>query len=109
MRQVLLNLVSNAYDAMPDGGLLVIEAGVDGGAVRLSVSDTGGGISDDVLPRLFEPFFTTKTKGIGLGLSVAHRIVDGHGGSLDVTTHGGTGASFSVTLPATFLPAASPQ
>lgn len=109
LRQVLLNLVSNAYDAMPDGGLLVVEADVNGGTVRLSVSDTGGGISDDALPRLFEPFFTTKAKGIGLGLSVAHRIVDGHGGSLDVTTHGGTGASFTVTLPVTLVPTASSQ
>lgn len=107
LRQVLLNLVCNAYDAMPDGGLLIIEADWDGDTLRLAVSDTGGGIPDDVLPRLFEPFFTTKAKGIGLGLSVAHRIVDAHGGSLDATTRPGTGASFVLTLSTSSVPAAT--
>ena len=102
LRQVLLNLVSNAYDAMPDGGLLVVEA--DGDALRLRVSDTGGGIAEEDLLHLFEPFFTTKVKGIGLGLSVAQRIADAHGGSLDVTTHPGMGASFTLTLPAVTVP-----
>jgi signal transduction histidine kinase len=106
---VLLNLVCNAYDAMPDGGLLVVEADRDGDTVRLRLSDTGGGIADEALPRLFEPFFTTKTKGIGLGLVVAQRIVHGHGGSLEVTTRPGTGASFTVSLPAAFVPATAAQ
>lgn len=105
LRQVLLNLVSNAYDSMPEGGLLVIEADGDGDTVRFTVSDTGGGIADDVLPRLFEPFFTTKAKGIGLGLSVAHRIVEAHGGSLEAKTNPGTGASFSLTLSVSAVPA----
>jgi signal transduction histidine kinase len=105
LRQVLLNLVSNAYDAMPDGGLLVIEADQDGDTIRFTVSDTGGGIADDALPRLFEPFFTTKAKGIGLGLSVAHRIVDAHGGTLEAATRSGTGASFTLTLPTSSVPA----
>jgi signal transduction histidine kinase len=105
LRQVLLNLVCNAYDAMPDGGLVVVEAEAADGAVRLTVSDTGGGISDDAMPRLFEPFFTTKAKGIGLGLSVAHRIVEGHGGSLVAATRPGTGASFTVTVPVAAVPA----
>lgn len=105
LRQVLLNLVSNAYDAMPEGGLLVVEADRDGESVRFRVSDTGGGISDDALPRLFEPFFTTKAKGIGLGLSVAHRIVEAHGGSLEAQTRPGTGASFTMTLAVSTVPA----
>jgi len=109
LRQVLLNLVCNAYDAMPDGGLVVVEAEHSDGRVALTVSDTGGGIADDVLPRLFEPFFTTKAKGIGLGLSVAHRIVEGHRGSLEARNRGGTGASFTVTLPAAAVPAATAQ
>lgn len=108
LRQVLLNLVSNAYDAMPEGGLLVIEADQDGDAVRFTVSDTGGGIPDDALPHLFEPFFTTKAKGIGLGLSVAHRIVEAHGGSLEAATRPGTGASFTMTLPTSSVPASTP-
>jgi signal transduction histidine kinase len=109
LRQVLLNLVCNAYDAMPDGGLLVIEADRDGDTLRLTVSDTGGGIADGAFPHLFEPFFTTKAKGIGLGLSVAHRIVEAHGGSLDATTHPGTGASFTITLAAASVAATPVQ
>ena len=109
LRQVLLNLVSNAYDAMPEGGLLVIEADQNGDAVRFSVSDTGGGIDAEVLPHLFEPFFTTKAKGIGLGLSVAHRIMEAHGGSLEATSREGTGASFTITLPVAPVPAAAVQ
>ena len=105
LRQVLLNLVCNAYDAMSEGGLLVLEGDADDDAVRFTVSDTGDGIADDALPRLFEPFFTTKAKGIGLGLSVAHRIVEAHGGSLDARTNAGTGASFSMTLPVSAVPA----
>jgi signal transduction histidine kinase len=109
LRQVLLNLISNAYDAMPDGGLLVIEAGHQDGTIRLTLSDTGGGIADDVRPRLFEPFFTTKAKGIGLGLSVSHRIVESHGGSLEARAQGGTGASFTVRLPAAAVPVPAVQ
>ena len=105
LRQVLLNLVCNAYDAMPDGGLLVVDADRDADGIHLTISDTGGGISDEAMPRLFEPFFTTKAKGIGLGLCVAHRIVDAHGGSLTAANHGETGAAFSFTLPAAVVPA----
>lgn len=104
LRQVLLNLVTNAYDAMPDGGLLVLEAAADPDGVRITVADTGSGIGDEALTHLFEPFFTTKVKGIGLGLSVAHRIVDAHGGSLTVKGQPGEGASFSLTLPAVSVP-----
>jgi two-component system sensor histidine kinase AtoS len=105
LRQVLLNLVTNAYDAMPEGGLVVLEVATDPDGVRITVADTGSGIDDEALDRLFEPFFTTKAKGIGLGLSVAHRIVEAHGGSLSVKAQPGTGASFSLTLPAVPVPA----
>jgi signal transduction histidine kinase len=108
-RQVLLNLVSNAYDAMPEGGLLVIEADQDGESVRFTISDTGGGIAAEALPRLFEPFFTTKAKGIGLGLAVSNRIVEAHGGSLEARTNDDTGASFTVTLPVAPVPASTLQ
>jgi signal transduction histidine kinase len=99
LRQVLLNLVTNAYDAMPDGGLLAVTGTADGDGVRLLVGDTGSGMDDDVRARIFEPFFTTKAKGIGLGLAVTHRIVEAHGGSITVTASA-TGSSFDVRLVA---------
>lgn len=101
LRQVLLNLVTNAYDAMPDGGLLALSGTADADGVRLCVGDTGGGMNEDVRDRIFEPFFTTKAKGIGLGLAVTRRIVEAHGGSIEVTSSA-TGSSFDVRLqPAT--------
>ena len=101
LRQVLLNLVTNAYDAMPDGGLLALSGTADTDGVRLCVGDTGGGMNEDVRDRIFEPFFTTKAKGIGLGLAVTRRLVEAHGGSIAVTSSA-TGSSFEVRLqPAT--------
>ncbi|HEU5447953.1 MAG TPA: ATP-binding protein, partial [Acidimicrobiia bacterium] len=100
----------NAYDAMPEGGLLVIEADQhDDENIRFAVSDTGGGIAAEALPRLFEPFFTTKAKGIGLGLAVSNRIVEAHGGTLEATTRDGTGASFTITLPVAPVPVSTVQ
>jgi len=98
LRQVLLNLMINAYDAMPDGGLLAIGGSADGATVHLTVGDTGTGMDDDNRSRVFEPFFTTKAKGIGLGLAVTHRIVEAHGGSIAVTSRPGSGSSFLVAL-----------
>jgi PAS domain S-box-containing protein len=99
--QVLLNLVVNAADAMPDGGRLVIETGSESGAVWLKVADTGGGIPAAICDHIFEPFFTTKGqgKGTGLGLSVVHGIVTQHGGTVTFESREGHGTAFSVTLP----------
>ena len=101
LRQVLLNLVTNAYQAMPQGGSLrvAVDTG-DGGTVRISVSDDGVGMDDSVRQHLFEPFFTTKVKGIGLGLVVTQRIVESHGGELIVQSEPGAGSTFTVALPA---------
>ena len=98
--QVLLNLGKNAMQAMPEGGLLRIAASARGNLVLIEVSDTGSGIDQEELPRIFEPFFTTKAKGTGLGLALCRKIVEEHGGSIEVRSAVGRGTSVSVALPA---------
>jgi two-component system sensor histidine kinase HydH len=101
LRQVLLNLLLNALDAMPGGGSVCIRLRPpEDGRAELSVADTGPGISDDILPRLFTPFVSDKETGMGLGLSVSRRIVEDHGGTLTALNRPGGGACFVVRLPA---------
>ena len=101
--QVLINLMINAADAMPQGGELTVthRSADDGRRVALEVSDTGEGIAAEHLPHIFEPFYTTKDRGAGtgLGLSVAARIIEAHGGSIDVTSKRGQGTCFRIELP----------
>jgi len=98
--QVLLNLGKNAIQAMSDGGSLRIAAVAGGDRVVITVSDTGAGISPEDMPKIFEPFFTTKAKGTGLGLALCRKIVQEHGGSIEVLSAVGEGTSVIVTLPA---------
>jgi two-component system cell cycle sensor histidine kinase/response regulator CckA len=105
--QVLLNLIINARDAMPDGGSITIEASCVGDArsstcpqVRLSVSDTGTGMSSEVAERIFEPFFTTRIGyGTGLGLSVVHGIVASMDGAITVSSNPEDGTRFDIVVP----------
>ncbi|HME54600.1 MAG TPA: PAS domain S-box protein [Candidatus Lokiarchaeia archaeon] len=116
LHQLLMNLCTNARDAMPDGGLLTIsvesmildkkdlknnEQSKPGQYARISVTDTGTGISPEIQEHLFEPFFTTKEtgKGSGLGLPIVLSIVKGHGGFIDFSTDEGRGTTFNVFLP----------
>jgi signal transduction histidine kinase len=99
LRQVLVNLVLNALDAMAQGGRMEIRLRPAHDAVELSVSDTGPGIAAAILPRLFEPFVSDKETGLGLGLSVSKRIVEEHGGSLRGMNRHEGGACFVLTLP----------
>jgi PAS domain S-box-containing protein len=100
--QILMNLVVNAADAMPEGGRLAIRTGVgEGEVVWLSVEDTGHGVPEGIRDRIFEPFFTTKgaEKGSGLGLAVVHGIVTQHGGTIQVSDREGGGTMFRIQLP----------
>jgi two-component system sensor histidine kinase HydH len=101
LRQVVLNLVLNALDAMPHGGRLGLHLRNDAAtrSIELSVTDTGAGIAPQVLPRLFEPFASGKETGIGLGLVVARRIIEEHGGTVHGTNRAEGGAIFTITLP----------
>lgn len=99
LKQVLLNLILNGFQAMPEGGALNIETAARNGKMRLTVSDTGTGIEPENLARIFEPYFTTKTDGSGLGLAIARRIIEAHGGTIDVTSKAGNGSRFDIVLP----------
>jgi len=101
LEQVVVNLLANARQAMPNGGVVRLEVVHEGGHVILVVSDEGPGISKDLQGRIFEPFFTTRrdTGGTGLGLSVSLGIVEAHGGTLTVFSEPGHGAAFTLRLP----------
>lgn len=101
MGQVLQNLITNGFQAMPSGGVLTLSARDDrqSGLLRLSVIDSGEGITPENMKRLFQPLFTTKTKGIGLGLVVCRSLVEANGGSIKVVSEAGKGTTFSVALP----------
>ena len=100
LRETLLNLVLNALDAMPNGGRLTITTATSGSWVTCAVTDTGAGMSDDLRRRALEPFFTTKgPQGMGLGLSVAHGIVQRHRGELEIESAPGRGTSVTIRMP----------
>ncbi len=108
LRQVVLNVVLNAIEAMPGGGHLqvgtrLLPDGPKGGVSRIliTVTDTGVGIPRRQLSRIFDPFYTTKPKGTGLGLSVSFGIVKSHGGTIKVESQEGRGSTFTIDLPAT--------
>jgi PAS domain S-box-containing protein len=102
LQQVLINLLLNARDSMPDGGEIRITTRNAADAVRCSISDSGSGIPRAVLPKIFDPFFTTKKigQGTGLGLSVSYGIISDHKGNIDVESEPGAGTTFIITLPA---------
>lgn len=99
LKQVVLNLVVNALDAMPEGGVLRACTAVEANEVWLSIGDTGPGIDPTILAEIFDPFFTTKAAGTGLGLAIVRKIVDQHGGRVKVDTHAVTGTTVRVWLP----------
>ena len=99
LREVLVNIVFNAIDAMPDGGRITLSATETGGQVEIRVTDSGTGMTEEVRSRIFDPFFTTKGKaGMGLGLAVSYGIICRHEGSLEAESELGRGTSFVITL-----------
>jgi len=104
LRQVLLNLIGNAYQAMIEGGSVTVGLTTDGARLHISVTDTGIGMAPEVSRRVFEPFYTTKARGVGLGLAVTRRIVEAHGGEISVVSSPGQGTTFTVTLPRVAVP-----
>ena len=107
LEQALLNLVTNARDALGSRGEVRIETACLDGDVRLTVHDSGAGIPPDVRPHLFEPFFTTKSEGYGLGLATVYGVVTGAGGHIDVESEPGEGTTFHLYFPRVETPAAA--
>jgi len=115
LREVLVNMVFNALDAMPEGGKLILSTEIVGESVVVKVKDTGIGMYPEVASKVFDPFFTTKGKaGLGLGLAVSFGIIARHGGAIDVDSNYGKGTEFRISLPLASvgidaLPAPKPQ
>jgi two-component system nitrogen regulation sensor histidine kinase NtrY len=100
LARAVVNLIENALQAMPGGGVLRVAARAMGaGRVALEIADTGPGIAPAVRARLFEPYFSTKTSGTGLGLAIARRVVEAHGGTIETGSTGEGGTAFRIVLP----------
>jgi signal transduction histidine kinase len=100
LRRAIENLVLNAMDAMPSGGVLMLRTAHQNGDVSLEVSDTGAGLTPEECKRLFTPYYTTKQHGTGLGLAIVQSVVSDHGGRISVESESGVGTSFHIYLPA---------
>ncbi len=98
-KQALLNVFKNAMPAMPDGGRLTVSTRATDDTVFLRVSDTGTGMSDEVLAKIFEPYFTTKDFGSGIGLTLVYKVIKEHMGDISVTSREGVGTTFTISLP----------
>jgi signal transduction histidine kinase len=101
LRRALGNLVLNALDAMPEGGTLMVRTSLHDGGVRLEVSDSGQGLTDEECQRLFTPYYTTKQHGTGLGLAIVQSVVSDHHGKISVSSGSGRGTTFTIDLPLT--------
>jgi len=99
IEQVVINLITNACQAMPEGGILEIKAKIRDSDMLILFKDTGIGIPGENLDKLFEPLFTTKARGIGLGLSVAKNLAEINGGRIEVESEEGRSSTFSLILP----------
>jgi len=99
IRRVFINLLSNAVDAMPDGGKLTITSKESNGKVEIAITDTGIGMTEEMMGKLWSPLLTTKPRGMGFGLVICKRIVEAHGGTITAESKVGEGSTFTITLP----------
>ncbi|MGF3523167.1 MAG: sensor histidine kinase, partial [Candidatus Bathyarchaeia archaeon] len=100
VKRILTNLITNAVQAMPNGGKITLKAALEGNEACISVEDTGEGIPDEVKSKLFKPLVTTKPRGQGFGLVVVKRLVEALGGKVTFESEVGKGTKFTVKLPA---------
>jgi signal transduction histidine kinase len=107
VHQVLINLLKNALEAMPQGGEITITSRVKGANVEISLADTGEGMTPEVAGQIFQPYFTTKEKGTGLGLAICQAIISEHGGVISVTSTPGQGTTFTIQFPLNEAPVAA--
>jgi signal transduction histidine kinase len=98
-RQAILNLTLNAFEAMPNGGELIVRGRAEAGWIRIDIIDTGVGMTDETLARIFKPFFSTRKNGTGLGLSTSRKIIETMHGRLTVQSTHGKGTAFTIALP----------
>jgi signal transduction histidine kinase len=99
LHRALSNLISNAIEAMPQGGTLTLRISQAGGSTRIEVADTGPGIAAEDSARLFTPYYTSKPHGTGLGLAIVQSIISDHGGRISVSSELGRGSTFIIELP----------
>jgi len=99
LKQALLNLVLNAEHSMEQGGRLEVRTSFESGLIRIEFTDTGKGIAPNVLPKIFDAFYSTKKSGTGLGLATTRRIIERHGGTIDVMSELGSGSRFIISIP----------
>ncbi|MCR4283711.1 MAG: ATP-binding protein [Parcubacteria group bacterium] len=98
IKQVVLNILRNAVESMPDGGDLTIEIKTVGESIKINITDTGKGMTEEVLKNIFNPFFTTKSSGTGIGMTISLKIIEDHGGHINVESEYGKGTTMSISL-----------
>jgi signal transduction histidine kinase len=99
MMQLLLNIAMNSFQSMPNGGTIIFSAVIEKNCVVLDVRDTGRGIADDIKDKIFEEFFTTRAEGTGLGLSISKKIIEAHGGTINIESEQGKGTDVRLSFP----------
>jgi len=98
IKQVVLNILRNAVESMPDGGDLTIEIKTVGESIKINITDTGKGMTEEVLKNIFNPFFTTRSSGTGIGMAISLKIIEDHGGHINVESEYGKGTTMSISL-----------